>query len=243
VVREFRWPRPAGDATKTVNGAGTGSCQSVGSLRVCGAKMRLAGFTGKIPECRIAVCTAAIALSLVLGGCVETMTAPVASVEQSSAQSVIAPLPGISPSGAKIAFAGLAGAPESIRKAMSDAMTAEVAARKLTLATPYSAHYLIRGNISVYPAGKGTEVAWVWDVYDARKKFRHRLTDSLTLPAVAQDGWSLVTQQHVADIATRSARDIAAYMTHTPEAIAASGKSGTASANRATQALGYAPLR
>ena len=171
------------------------------------------------------------------------MTAPVATVERTAAQSVIAPMPGISPAGARIAFAGLGGAPEVVRKAMSDAMTAEVAARKLTLASPESAHYLIRGNISVYPAGKGTEVAWVWDVYDARKKFRHRLTDSLVLPTVAEDGWSLVTDQHIANIASRSARDIAAYMTHTPEAIAASGKGSAATGNRVSPALGYAPLR
>ncbi len=204
--------------------------------------MRLAAFMDKIPTRRIAASAAATALSLVLGGCVETVTAPVATVEPSAVQSVIAPMPGISPSGARIAFAGLGGAPEAVRKAMSDAMTAQVAARKLTLASPESAHYLIRGNISVYPAGKGTEVAWVWDVYDAQKKFRHRLTDSLTLPAVAQDGWSLVTQQHVSNIASRSARDIAAYLTHTPEAISASGKGSAATGNRATPALGYAPL-
>lgn len=177
-------------------------------------------------------------------------------------------MPGVSPSGARVSFAGLAGAPETVRKAMSDAMTAEVAARKLTLANPENAHYLIRGNMSVYPAGKGTEVAWVWDVYDAKKQFRHRLTDSLTIPATAGDGWSLVTAQHIANIASRSIRDISAYLTHTPEAISASGKpakalsrtsgrpvqvsvsgantgvdSPAAADNRAGPALGYAAVR
>ena len=205
-----------------------------------------------------------LGLSLALGGCLETLPQPAAKAKPETISS-IAPRPGVSPSGASISFVSLAGAPDNVRKQLGDAMTGQVNQRNLSLAGAQSAHYLIRGSISATAGGQVTRISYVWDIYDARKRFRQRLQDSVVIAAVAQDGWSLVDAKVTADIAARSVRELSAFLSHTPEAIAAAKSSGAtkpaspgqvAAAVKATgavvrsatsqpgvQLLSYAPLR
>lgn len=204
---------------------------------------------------KIAGLMSVMGLGLMLSGCLETLPQPAAEAKQQS-QAAIAPRPGVSPSGASIAFVSLAGAPDDVRKALGDAMTGQVAQHKLVLASSDSANYLVRGNISAFVGGRNTHIAFVWDIYGADKSFRHRLEDSIVLPATAQDSWSLVSAQVIAEIAARSGRELSAYLTHTPEAIAAAktggaiagvaGRAGTTASGRVAvgqPALGFAPIR
>ena len=164
---------------------------------------------------------AALMLAASLGACVETLPQPVAETK-AQVQNSITPRPGVSPSGASIAFAGLAGAPDNVRKLLGDAMTAEVRARKLTLGRVEDGNYVIRGSASAFVTGKSTQIIYVWDIYGADKQFKHRLQDSVTVKKVVENGWSLVNEKVAGAIAARSVREISAYLTHTPEAIAGS---------------------
>jgi len=169
------------------------------------------------------------ALVATLSGCVEVLPQPESRSRQ-PAHASITPRPGVSPSGASIAFVGLAGAPETVRKLLGEAMTGEVNGRKLVLADVTEAKYIIRGNISAYTAGKSTQVAFVWDIYGADKRFRHRLQDVITISRIAAESWSVVDERVTREIASRSAGQIAAFLTHTPEAIAKAGKAAVAGA-------------
>ena len=226
-------------------------------FELSGLMMRFAAFTHKWTGLAVV-----FGLCGVLSGC-DTLPQPAGAAPQ-QAHASIAALPGVSPSGVTIAFVSLAGAPDNVRQKLGEAMTAQVASRQLALADTQTAHYLIRGSISAFSEAKATRIAVVWDIYDSTKRFRHRLQDTVLIPAVAQDGWSLVDAKVADEIAARSVGELSAYLSNTPEAIAASrsfaGANGavasaatpipastaiveTSTSGQAASAIGYAPLR
>jgi hypothetical protein len=77
-------------------------------------------------------------------------------------------------------------------------------------------------HLSAYPAANGASaLAYVSDVFDAKKSRTQRLGDDIVLKGTAGDPWSLVDDKAVEAIAARSADDLAAFLSNTPEAIAA----------------------
>ncbi len=76
-----------------------------------------------------------------------------------------------------------------------------------------------------------TVVSYVLDVFDAGKHRTQRVEDEVVLRGTAPDPWSLVNDDVLATVAQKSAADLAAVMTNTPEAIAASyARRGTGAA-------------
>ena len=57
-------------------------------------------------------------------------------------------------------------------------------------------------------------------MFDGQKRRLQRLEDALILKGSAQDPWALVDDRALTAIAGRSAQDMAALLTNTPEAIA-----------------------
>jgi hypothetical protein len=77
-------------------------------------------------------------------------------------------------------------------------------------------------HLTAYPAGNdATSLAYVSDIFDARKNRAQRLGDDIVLKGAAADPWSLVDDKAVEAIAARSAEDLAAFLSNTPEAVAA----------------------
>lgn len=173
---------------------------------------------------------ALLVTALGLAGCNETGLQ--ATVEKPAPRTQFAARPGVSPAGASIAFISLAGAPDSVRKQLGDKMTVALAKYRVRLASMDKADYLIRGHLTSFTTGRSTRVAFIWDVYGADKRRKRRLDDDIIVRRAVANPWSLVSDKIIATIAERSSRTIAAYLTYTPEAIAAA-KGGRRSANRA----------
>ncbi len=164
---------------------------------------------------------AALACGLGLGGCVEdTAQAPPQPAAPPSDN--IARRPNVSPSGATVGVASIGGAPGGLDDKFQ-ALFVDAAKRSdVSVAGGDDPNYLVRAYLSAYPEGEGTTaVAYVLDVFDSKKQRTQRVEDEVLIRGQAPDSWSLVGDDALAAVAAKSAADLAAVMTNTPEAIAA----------------------
>ena len=160
----------------------------------------------------------------ILGGCVETTAMSGAETPEPRAR-LAASAAGADLHGVRVALASLSGVPEPLEDRMKDALAAQAGERNIALAQPAKAAYLIRGYVTTYPAATGTTVAAVYDVFDANKKRAQRLEDDIIVKSDGADPWSGFNAAAMDSLAARSADDLAAFLTTTPEAlsVAASG--------------------
>jgi hypothetical protein len=165
---------------------------------------------------------AALACGIGLSGCVEdSAQAPVATMPASSDN--IAPRPGISPSGATVAVASISGGPGGFDDKFQALLTGYAKRAGVSIADAGQPNYLVRGYLSADSEGDAaTIVSYVLDIFDAGKHRTQRVEDEVVLRGTAPDPWSLVNDDVLATVAQKSAADLAAVMTNTPEAIAAS---------------------
>jgi hypothetical protein len=154
-----------------------------------------------------------------LSGCVDNVAqAPDPSVPASTN---LARRAGVSPSGATVAMASFAGAPQEVADRF-DPMFSEAAKRgEINMTDPDTANYLVRGYLSARPEGDATAVAFVLDIFDSKKERTQRVEDEILIKGQAADPWSLVDDQALAAVAAKSADDLAAVMSNTPEALLA----------------------
>ncbi len=187
---------------------------------------------------RAAKILAAFALAPLLAGCVETVAelsaadAPHAGIIRAS---------GLSPRPAAVAFTGVEGAPEQVSARFSQIFMAEAVKRDVALADAASARYLVRGYLSTFPSDGGATITYVWDVYDRDKHRAQRLNDETSVRGDGADPWSLVNDQVIAVLATRSANDVAAFLSNTPEAMAARQQESAPPPTQANQTETAAP--
>lgn len=188
-------------------------------------------------------------LALALGGCVDTLPQIQASSQAVATDASAARLtarPGVSPSAATVAFVNLGGAPAGVAQKFVAAMSEALGARAITSQPQDKAHYLIRGHMSAFAVEGGTALAYVWDIYDNKRRRLQRIEDEIVVKASAADPWLAADDRSLASLAGRSADEIAAFLTHTPEAVAAGGApaSTAATAIRSAQRAGpgAAPL-
>lgn len=188
-----------------------------------------------------------------LAGCVEPNASLRADAGVEPAARPVA-RPGVSPSGAKVALAGLAGAPAGVAAQFRASLSRALAGRDVAATEPAAAAYFIQGHLGAFPAEGGVAVAWVWDVFDARKQRLQRMEDRIVVKAVGpgSDPWQAVDERVLDSVANRSADDLAAFLSNTPEAVASAGaaaRPATAQvvsrqpAQPPANALGYAALR
>ena len=176
------------------------------------------------------------AFCLPLAGCVDT--ASQVRVEPAAAPSKIARRPGVSPRGATVALASVAGAPQDVNDRFALAFAQAAAQQDLTTVEPKKAEYLARIYIDAGPAEPGvTRLSYVVDLFDRSKKRIARLTDEASVKGGAADPWTAADDATLAALAARSAGDLADALTNTPEAVAgASVASAAPSRSRAGQA-------
>ena len=96
--------------------------------------------------------------------------------------------------------------------------------RDVALTDRGHARYLARGYISAFPVDGGARLTYVWDIYDRTNHRAQRLNDEIALKGAAADPWSLVDAAALSALAARSAGELAAYLSNTPEAMAAAAR-------------------
>jgi hypothetical protein len=160
--------------------------------------------------------------ALLLAGCNETTS----SLREPIKTAASAPVhnPNASPHGASVALSltGIEKVPPAVVSRFSEALAHAADTRGVEVVDPKLAKYFVQMHLTAYPAADGaTGLAYVCDVFDAKKNRAQRLSDDIVLKGSAADAWSLVDDKAVEAIAARSADDLAAFLSNTPEAVAA----------------------
>jgi muconolactone delta-isomerase len=82
-------------------------------------------------------------------------------------------------------------------------------------------------------------VAYVWDVFDRNKDRAQRVSDSLQVTGDNSDPWRIVGEAALDSVAAKSADDLAAFLSYTPEAVAVAASAQAPAPDAKT--LSYAP--
>ena len=170
------------------------------------------------------ICAFALGTAL-LAGCVDTAT-PTPESAAPVHQAGIVRRPGVSPNGASVALAGFAGGPQQLDGQFQALFGKEAQSRDITLAEAAKADYVVRGYLNASPQGAKTNVAIVLDVFDGKHRRAQRIEDEVDIPAAGADPWSAVDPAILSAVAAKSAEDLAAFLTNTPEAVAAAETKG-----------------
>ena len=175
--------------------------------------------------------SALLALCLGLSACGETLPGLVVAAPETAAQKAgedlaaaaprLTARPGVSPSGASIAFISLDGLPAAAAGRVHAAMSRALGASDVATAPSSSANYLVQGHLSAWRTGNGVAISWVWDVYNSGRQRLHRLEDQIEAAAAGADPWSSLDGAALDRFAADSARELAAFLSNTPEATAA----------------------
>ena len=174
----------------------------------------------------------AAVLCLPLSACVDT--ASQVRVEPAAAPSKIARRPGVSPRGATVALASVAGAPQDVNDRFAQSFAQAAAAQDMTTVAPGKAEYLARVYIDAGAGEAGvTRFSYVVDLFDRSKKRVARLTDDMPVKGATADPWGLADDSALAALAARSASDLADALTNTPEAVAGAAVASAAGATTA----------
>lgn len=167
------------------------------------------------------ICAAALALA----GCIETLPEIKASAPAQRDQ--IVRRADVSPGGAPVAFASIEGGSREAIARFAAALRPEIESREIALSEEKGARYVLRGYLDAHPAKDGVAVSFVWDVFDARHVRVRRITDELVVKAgSAQDVWTSLDETALTSVAARSADELAAFLSNTPEAILAAKAPG-----------------
>jgi hypothetical protein len=92
------------------------------------------------------------------------------------------------------------------------------AARRIAVASPAKARYLVRGYVTASLIEGGAEVDIVWDVFTPDKKRTQRLSDAIAVKGSGDDAWAMIDDSALNSVAAKCAEDLAAYLSNTPEA-------------------------
>ncbi len=96
------------------------------------------------------------------------------------------------------------------------------AARDVAIVSSETAQYRLRAYLTATPAQGATRLTYVLDVFDRQGRRAQRLTDEAGVRPGA-DPWQALDEGAIGLFADRGAEDLAAFLSNTPEAIAAAG--------------------
>ena len=120
------------------------------------------------------------------------------------------------------AIVSIDGPPADLSARFRESLDQAAAARRIALAPPAKARYLVRGYLTASLIEGGAEVDLVFDVFTPDKVRAQRLTDSIAVKGAGDDAWAMIGDDALASIAAKSADGLAAYLSNTPEAAPAS---------------------
>jgi len=159
-----------------------------------------------------------LSASVTLSGCNEVTATP----PNADAQAQFALRDDANLAGATIAIASVDGAPADVSARFRQSLDEAAAARRIALAPPAKARYLVRGYLTASPIEGGAEVDVVWDVFTPDKQRAQRLSDAIGVRGSGDDAWAMIDDAALNGIAAKCADDLAAYLSNTPEAAPAS---------------------
>jgi hypothetical protein len=120
--------------------------------------------------------------------------------------------------GATVAIVSVDGAPADLSAHFNQSLAEAAAARRVAVASPAKARYLVRGYLTAAPIEGGAEVDLVFDVFTPDKHRAQRLSDAIAVRGSGEDAWAMIDDAALDSIAAKSADDLAAYLSNTPEA-------------------------
>ena len=181
---------------------------------------------------------AALTAPLALGACVAVeTTAEVAPDAAASRQFALRQ--GANFAQASLAIVSVEGAPPAIAADFSRRLDSAARTRQLAVVDVGKARYLVRGYLSASPTEGGAEIEYVWDVFTAGKQRVQRLDDAIAVKGAGQDPWAIFGEAALTSVAAKSADDLAAFLSNTPEAAPTAG----AAPPQGGAVLGYAALK
>jgi hypothetical protein len=184
-----------------------------------------------------------LAAAFAVSGCVETV-AELTPKSETHAQFVRRP--DVSLANASVAFVSVDGPPAAVSASFSQSLAREAAAQDIVIVDAKKAHYLVRGYLSAYATEDGAAIEYVWDIFNKDKQRTQRVNDVLEVKGDGSDPWRIVSEAALASVAARSADDLAAFLSNTPEAaVAAVGAPAAAGQPLAVsegRPLSYAPV-
>ena len=189
-----------------------------------------------------AVVFASAFAALALAGCVDEAADLQAKAD---AHTQLARRPDVSIADASVAFVSVEGPPSAVAASFNQEMMRQAAAREIVVVDPKKAHYLVRGYLSAYPVKDGAAVEYVWDVFTKDKQRMQRVNDVFEVKGAGDDPWSVAGQAVLTSVAARSADDLAAWLSYTPETVALARTPGSAGEAVGAEAkpLSYAPVQ
>ena len=123
---------------------------------------------------------------------------------------------------APVAIVSVDGVPADLSARFRQSLDEAAAARRIAVAAPAKARYLLRGYLTASPIEGGAEIDVVWDVFTPDKQRAQRLSDSIAVKGSGDDAWATIDDAALNSVAGKCADDLAAYLSNTPEAAPAS---------------------
>jgi len=180
----------------------------------------------------------ALIAPLTLGACVAVETAAEITPDAAASRQ-FALREGANLAQASLAIVSVEGAPPAIAADFSRRLDGAARARQLAVVDVGKARYLVRGYLSASSTDDGAEIEYVWDVFTADKQRVQRLNDVVEVQGAGGDPWALASPAVLTSVAAKSADDLAAFLSNTPEAAPAAA----AAEPPAETALGYAQIK
>jgi hypothetical protein len=180
----------------------------------------------------------ALTAPLMLGACVAVETAAEIAPDAAASRQ-FALREGANLAQASLAIVSVEGAPPAIAADFSRRLDSAARTRQLAVVDAGNARYLVRGYLSASPTEDGAEIEYVWDVFAADKRRVQRLSDVVAVKGAGDDPWALAGEAVLTSVAAKSADDLAAFLSNTPEAAPAAA----AAEPPAETALGYAQIK
>jgi hypothetical protein len=168
---------------------------------------------------------AAFGAGVAAAGCVDSAVEMSAGRQAAVPRPRLAARPGVSPSGASIVLTSVDGASEATAGRFRRLFAEAAEARDIVTAAADAATYRVRGYVAAASAPGGAKLSYVWDVFDRSGRRARRIADELPVPAGSEPSEAR-EEKALAELARRSAEDIAAFLSNTPEAIAAANGGG-----------------
>jgi hypothetical protein len=153
-----------------------------------------------------------------LGGCVDVGGDP----PDADAQAQFVLRNDANMAAATVAIVSVDGAPADLSAHFNQSLAEAAAARRIAVVSPAKARYLVRGYLTASPIEGGAEVDLVWDVFTPDKQRAQRLSDAIAVRGAGDDAWAMIGDAALNSVAAKSADDLAAYLSNTPEAAPAS---------------------
>jgi hypothetical protein len=153
-------------------------------------------------------------------------------------------LPNLSPYPARVVLTSVEGPPVNQSGKVTQRIESAALAHQVQLIKGAQAEYFVRMYMATNSSDSGASLTYVWDVFDAQKRFQRRLEDRIAIAGTnSANLWTQMDEPMLNLLAERCASDLASFLAQTPEARAGQGQAQMGgSASMADVARGGASL-